>query len=60
MSKLYYTYGNHVAIPKKTKSKEKKTNNKKERKKQTNKQKQQQQITAPTYITGGDAIRQML
>ena len=60
MSKLYCTSRNHVAIPEKTKSKEKKANNKKEGKKQTKKQKQQQQITAPIYITGGDAIRQLL
>ena len=33
--------------------KNKKTNKK-------NKQKQQQHITAPVYITGGDAIRQLL
>ena len=28
--------------------------------KQRNKQKQQQNIKAPVYITGGDAIRQLL
>ena len=28
--------------------------------KQQNKQKQQQHIIAPVYITGGDAIRQLL
>ena len=33
---------------------------KKKKKQQQNKQKQQQHITAPVYITGGDAIRQLL
>ena len=28
--------------------------------KQTNKQKQQHHITAPVYITGGDAIKQLI
>ena len=28
--------------------------------KQTNKQKQQQHIIVPVYITGGDAVRQLL
>ena len=31
-----------------------------ENKQQQNKQKQQQHIIAPVYITGGDAIRQLL
>ena len=30
------------------------------KKQQQNKQKQQQHIIAPVYITGGDAIRQLL
>ena len=31
-----------------------------QKKPQQNKQKQQQHIKAPVYITGGDAIRQLL
>ena len=54
MSKLYCTYRNHVAIPKK------KAQKKPHEKQQQNKQKQQQHIIAPVYITGGDAIRQLL
>ena len=38
---------------------EKKKNNKKN-KQQQNKQKQQEHIIAPIYITGGDAVRQLL
>ena len=38
--------------------KKKKNNN--NNKQQQNKQKQQQHIIAPVYITGGDAIRQLL
>ena len=34
--------------------------NKKIIKKKTNKQNQQQHIIAPVYITGGDAIKQLL
>ena len=41
---------------KKTKRNHKKT----PRKQQQNKQKQQQRIIAPVYITGGDAINQLL
>ena len=40
------------------KKKQKKT--KQTNKQQQNKQKQQQHIIAPVYITGGDAIRQLL
>ena len=44
------------------KQKTKKQTNKKQKKqqKQENKQKQQQHIIVPVYITGGDAIRQLL
>ena len=37
-----------------------KKNKNKKKKQQQNKQKQQQHITTPVYITGGDAIRQLL
>ena len=50
--KLYRTYRNHAAIPRKKIH----TQNKQ----QQNKQKQQQHIVVPVYITGGDAIRQWL
>ena len=36
------------------------TKNKTNKQQQQNKQKQQQHIIAPVYITGGDAIRQLL
>ena len=38
----------------------KKQTNKQRNKQQQNKQKHQQHIIAPVYITGGDAIRQLL
>ena len=34
--------------------------NKQTKKQQQNKQKQQQHIIAPAYVTGGDAIKQLL
>ena len=45
-----------LSLVKKTKKPHTHTNTQK----QQNKQKQQQHTTAPVYITGGDAIRQLL
>ena len=45
-----------LSLEKKNKKTHKKTN----KKNKQNKQKQQQHIIAPVYITGGDAIRQLL
>ena len=42
------------------KQKQKKTQTHRNTQKQQNKQKQQQHTIAPVYITGGDAIRQLL
>ena len=63
ISKLYCTYRNHVAIPRKNKPfppkghKNKKNTHTHTQKQQQNKQKQQQHIKAPVYITGGNAIK---